>query len=95
MENNKTISFADDAALSALADELDGLAEEYKRNAILQLQREVQFWAIRYSKLPRVCRPYCLYQFNKYARRYNALVSSLYPAYAGTPTPIEEILSIA
>lgn len=81
--------------LEILTAELDALCTEYKRNSVLELQRNVQLWAIRYNKLPRVFRPLCLRQFQKYAQRYNAVVCSLFPAYAGTPTPIEEILSIA
>ncbi len=77
-----------------MTQELDALCTEYKRNAVLVLQSKVQRWAILYSKLPRVYRPFCLHQFQKYARRYNAVVCSLFPAYAGTPTPIEELVNI-
>lgn len=80
--------------IQSLCDELDALCTEYKRNAVLELQRKVQLWAIRYNKLPGVCRPFCLCQFRKYVRRYNAVVYSLFPAYAGTPTPVEELESI-
>ncbi len=95
METGNTIYFGEDTRLNEVASELDALCLEYRRNAVLSLQSKVQLWAIRYSKFPRVCRPYCLLQFRKYAQRYNAVVCSLFPAYDGsTPTPIEELVNI-
>ena len=92
MTEKNTIYFNDN--LQSLCDELDALCTEYKRNAMLELQRKVQLWAIRYNKLPRVFHPLCLRQFQKYAQRYNAVVCSLFPAYAGTPLPVEELNNI-
>ena len=80
--------------IEELIEELDALAVEYNRNEVLRLQSKVQLWAIRYNKLPRVFRPLCLRQFQKYAQRYNAVVCSLFPAYAGAPLPVEELNNI-
>lgn len=80
--------------LETVAEELDALCTEYKRNAVLELQRKVQLWAIRYSKLPRVCRPVCLHYFKKYAKIYNGLVCFLFPPVEGAPLPIEELVNI-
>lgn len=80
--------------LEMMAAELGALYTEYKRNAVLELQRKVQLWAIRYSKLPRVCRPVCLHYFKKYAKKYNGLVCFLFPPVEGAPLPIEELVNI-
>lgn len=72
--------------------ELDGLAFEWKRSEILKLQMKVQKWAIRYNRLPRICRPVCLHYFKKWAERYNAVVCFLYPPAPGAPSPVEELL---
>ena len=77
--------------IEKLIEELDALAVEYKRNEVLILQSKVQLWAIRYNKLPRVCRPLCLHYFKKWASRYNDVVRFLYPPVEGAPLPVEEL----
>lgn len=77
--------------IEELIEELDALAVEYKRNEVLRLQSKVQLWAIRYNKLPRVCRPLCLHYFKKWASRYNDVVRFLYPPVEGAPLPVEEL----
>ena len=77
--------------IEELIEELDALAVEYKRNEVLRLQSKVQLWAIRYNKLPRVCRPLCLHYFKKWANRYNDVVRFLYPPVEGAPLPVEEL----
>lgn len=79
--------------IEELIEELDALAVEYKRNEVLRLQSKVQLWAIRYNKLPRVCRPICLHYFKKWASRYNDVVRFLYPPVEGAPLPVEELIN--
>lgn len=81
--------------IEELIEELDALAVEYKRNEVLRLQSKVQLWAIRYNKLPRVCRPLCLHYFKKWASRYNDVVRFLYPPVGGAPLPVEELINDA
>ena len=89
MTENTIIYFNDN--LKSLCDELDELCTEYRHNAVLELQSKVQLWAIRYSSLPRVCRPLCLHYFKKWASRYNDVVRFLYPPVEGAPLPVEEL----
>jgi len=81
--------------IEELTKELDALALEWKRNELLTLQSNVMKWAIRYNKLPRICRPVCLHYFKKWARRYNDVVCFLYPAVEGAPLPVEELINAA
>ena len=89
MTENTTIYFNDN--LQSQCDELDELCTEYRHNTVLELQSKVQLWAIRYSRLPRVCRPLCLHYFKKWAIRYNDVVRFLYPPVEGAPLPVEEL----
>lgn len=81
-----------DERIQELATELDALCLEWKRNEILTLQMKVQKWAIRFNCWPRIMRTVCLHYFNKWAKRYNAVVCFLYPPAPGAPTPVEELL---
>lgn len=81
-----------DERIQELATELDALCLEWKRNEILTLQMNVQKWAIRFNRWPRIMRPVCLHYFDKWAKRYNAVVCFLYPPAPGAPTPVEELL---
>lgn len=83
------------ASFERLAEEIEGLRNAWEQNTVLQLQSNVMKWAIRYNKLPRICRPVCLYYFKKWARRYNAVVCFLYPAVEGAPLPVEELINAA
>lgn len=80
-----------DERIQELATELDELCIAWKRNEILTLQMKVQKWAIRYNRLPRICRPVCLHFFKKWASRYNAVVCTVYPSAPGAPLPVEEL----
>lgn len=86
-------NFVSAERLQVLTEELDALAVEYKRNEILTLQMKVQGWAIRFNRWPRALRPLCLRNFKKWAKRYNAVVCSLYPPAPGAPSPVEEIVN--
>ena len=78
--------------IQELTEELDALATEWKRNQILTLQKNVQSWAIRFNRWPRILRPVCLHYFKKWAKRYNSVVCTLYPPAPGAPLPVEELL---
>jgi hypothetical protein len=78
--------------IQELTEELDALAMEWKRNQILTLQKNVQSWAIRFNRWPRILRPVCLHYFKKWAKRYNSVVCTLYPPAPGSPLPVEELL---
>lgn len=91
MEVSKTQN-PNEARIQELTEELDALATEWKRNQILTLQKNVQSWAIRFNRWPRILRPVCLHYFKKWAKRYNSVVCTLYPPAPGAPLPVEELL---
>ena len=84
--------FCADERIQELTEELDALAMEWKRNEILTLQKNVQKWAIHFNRWPRIMRPVCLHYFKKWAKRYNAVVCTLYPPAPCAPLPVEELL---
>lgn len=91
MEVSKTQN-PNEARIQELTEELDALATEWKRNQILTLQKNVQSWAIRFNRWPRILRPVCLHYFKKWAKRYNSVVCTLYPPAPGAPLPVEELV---